>query len=134
MKFPDVTNKKGWGWIALLIGMAAAALIFRIESTEPLTVGVRAVAALFLVLGIAVVGLQWLKKWQQQSLDGGQGPAVPIRILGSRGLGDGRSLFVVDVAGERFLIGGGKEGIVNLARLERGAEEDGMGSVAGDDR
>jgi flagellar biogenesis protein FliO len=57
-----------------------------------------------------------------------------IHILGVKGLGHGQSLLVVEVAGERFLLGACKDKIVYLARLTGDERVGNASSAVGEGR
>lgn len=96
---------------------SAAALIIRGDVSDPSTGGVKAMAAALAVVCGAALACKGLGRWKHLGITGPSRNAVPIQLLGSRGLGDGRTLLVVDVAGERFLISSGRDSVALLSKL-----------------
>jgi flagellar biogenesis protein FliO len=87
--------------------------------------GFQALGALLLVLGVAVVGVSILKAWTVRAGVRRRSLQVPVEIVGGTSLGDGRSLLVVEVEGDRFLLGLSRNRVDLLSRLsaaKRGEE------------
>jgi flagellar biosynthetic protein FliO len=78
--------------------------------------GLRAFGSLILVLGIAGVSLWALKKYGRGRLPGGGGGR--LRIEETLALGDRRFVSILDVEGERFLLGLTPQGLALIARLD----------------
>lgn len=109
---------KAPGPLVILVALGAAtALLIRGDMSDPITGGVKALAAVIAVVCGAALACKGLGSWNPLGIRGPGGSAVPIQLLGSRGLGDGRTLLVVDVAGERFLISSGRDSVVLLSKL-----------------
>jgi flagellar biogenesis protein FliO len=104
-------------WVSLALLLAGAWVTLRADASDTASNGLRAAAALLVVLGIAFLGTHGLKSWSQRGHGQARGASVPIHVLGAKGLGDGRSLLVVEVEGDRFLISQGRDAVVLLAQL-----------------
>jgi flagellar biogenesis protein FliO len=110
-------EKRGWIFLLLILVLVAVGMIVRPEASDVTSSGLRAVAALCVVLGLTFVGAHWVKKWAQRTGHLGVHSGVGIQILGIKGLGSGRSILLVEVDGERLLLGAGRDTIVCLAHL-----------------
>jgi flagellar biogenesis protein FliO len=124
MNLADWTGRRNWIYVLLALTLGGVGTMLGLESTDPLAGGIRAGAALLLVIGIAYLGAQGFKKWSTRTGAMTAASTVPINVIGARGLGDGKSLLVVEVAEERLLLGAGREGIVFLTQLS--SREDGF--------
>jgi flagellar biosynthetic protein FliO len=78
--------------------------------------GLRAFGSLVLVLGLAGASLWALKKYGRGRLPGGGGGR--LRVEETLALGDRRFVSILDVEGERFLLGLTPQGIRLLSRLD----------------
>jgi hypothetical protein len=110
-----------WGFL-LICGLGSLVALLRLEAEEPFTQGIRALVATALVLGLVFVGAHFAKKLPHTAGAIVSSTSVPIHVLGTKGMGDGRFLVVVEVAGERFLLGMGRSGFVRLAQIGGGVE------------
>ncbi len=109
---------KAIGPLVVLVALgSAAALIMRGDVSDPTSGGVKALGAAVAVVCGAALACKGLGRWSPLGMTAPSRNAVPIQLLGSRGLGDGRTLLVVDVAGERFLISSGRDSVVLLSKL-----------------
>jgi flagellar biogenesis protein FliO len=113
----------------LLGACGAAALAFlgavsRMESTDPMASGIRAVAALFLVLGVFLLSVNLFKRWARGGGLLSLHESSPIEVRSVKPLGEGRSLLLVEVQGELLLLGATKFGITMLRALPGDGERE----------
>lgn len=96
---------------AAVLGMLPRASGIFPQGTQPLS-------AILLVLGLAFL-VTWAVGKLGKRVQGavGLGCPVPIQVTGVKALGQGKTLLVVEVEGERFLLSSGKDGVELLARL-----------------
>lgn len=73
--------------------------------------------SLFLILALLAVAAWLARKVRARGLGGVMNVEAPIRILATRRLGVQSSLLIVDVAGQRFLVGNGRGGITAIGQL-----------------
>lgn len=119
MKRTALTGRPALLWALLALGgLAAGGLLLNIDAQKPLGGGLRAVAALVFVLGVLFVGSTLVKKFSSRLGRVVPRSTVDIEVKGTRGIGSGRWLLVVQVAGESFLISSGRDGVELLAKLE----------------
>jgi hypothetical protein len=118
-------------WFMGALVMVGATVLARSDGPGPIPGGAQAVGALLLVLGVAFVGIHGLKRWSKVAARPAEGASVPIQVLGVRGLGDGRSLVVVDVEGERFLLSSGRDALKLLARISAPGSHSPKGPIPG---
>ena len=94
MNLTDWTGRRNWILVLLALTLGGLGTMIGLDSTDPLAGGIRAGAALLLVIGIAFLGAQGFKKWYARTGAMAASPAVPINVIGAKGLGDGKSLLV----------------------------------------
>ncbi|MGQ9655136.1 MAG: flagellar biosynthetic protein FliO [Thermodesulfobacteriota bacterium] len=125
---------KAPGPLVILVALGvAAALVIRGDTSDPTIGGIKALAAVIAVVCGAALACKGLGRWSPLRMARPSCSAVPIQLLGSRGLGDGRTLLVVDVAGERFLISSGRDSVVLLSKLARASSPPGEVKAGGGD-
>ena len=105
-------------WLVVALGgLAAIGLVLAAEPARPLADPVRVGGALFVVLGVLFLASNLARKFSSRLKGVLPKSSVKIEVAGTKGIGGGRVLLVVEVAGESFLLSSGKEGVAMLARL-----------------
>ncbi|MBW1980212.1 MAG: flagellar biosynthetic protein FliO [Deltaproteobacteria bacterium] len=82
---------------------------------------IRMAGGLALVLGLLIVTLYFLKRWWVKLARGSS--KSHIQVIDMRLVAPKKSIALVEVAGERFLLGVGTESINFLSRISQQAEE-----------
>lgn len=110
-------RKRPLTWILSLAGLGAVLWGVGSGFSGSLPKGLEPLGGILFVMGLAFL-VPWGIKSMGSRLP--QGPGVQgslIQIRGIKAVGQGRTLLVVDVEGERFLLCSGKENLELLARL-----------------
>jgi flagellar biosynthetic protein FliO len=76
----------------------------------------QALLSLAVVVALIYVSYYLMRRLQERATPSGKADAL-IEILDARHLGAGRWLYLVQVAGEQFLVGSGPQGVGPLARV-----------------
>jgi flagellar biogenesis protein FliO len=105
------------GLILSAAGMGAALWMIRSRVPAGTSTGLESMGAILLVLGLAFLA-PWALRLISNRLHQGAGASdLPIQVRGVRPMGQGRSLLIVEVEGERFLLCSGKERMELVAKL-----------------
>lgn len=110
-------KKRPLAWI--LSAAAIGAALWAVSSAFPgnLSRGLEPLGGILLVMGLAFL-VPWALKSLGNRLPQGSGFQTSlIEVKGAKAVGQGRTLLVVEVEGERFLLCSGKENVELLAKL-----------------
>lgn len=125
-------RKRPLVWVLFAAAMGAALWGAGFALPGNLSRGLEPLGGILLVMGLA-----FLVPWTLRSL-GSRLPQSPglqnslIQVKGAKPVGQGRTLLVVEVEGERFLLCSGRENVELLAKLSRvsnkesGHQEEGL--------
>ena len=64
-----------------------------------------------------------VREWWRRALARTPGAVVPVRVVGRAALGAGHAVFVLDIEGQRMVVGIAPQAITRLGDLPRSAEE-----------
>ena len=78
--------------------------------------GLKMVGALALILGLMLLSLHFLKRWRSGITH--RSPDLQVHILDVRMLAPKKSIALIEVAGERLLLGVGTETVTMLSRID----------------
>jgi flagellar biogenesis protein FliO len=113
--FPQ--KRRPVGLILSAAGMGAALWMIRSSLPAGTSRGLESLGAILFVLGLAFLAPWGLKLISSRLQQGTGASDLPIHVRGVRPMGQGRSLLVVEVEGERFLLCSGKERMELVAKL-----------------
>lgn len=75
-------------------------------------------ASLLMILALLAVAAWLARKLRGTGLGRSLNVQTPIHILATRRLGIGSSLLIVEISGQRFLVGCGRAGITAIGELQ----------------
>jgi len=68
--------------------------------------------------------MRGVREWWRRALTRNPAAAVPVRVVGRAALGAGHAVFVLDIEGQRLVVGIAPQTIASLGALPRPVEED----------
>jgi flagellar biosynthetic protein FliO len=111
--------------IILVVNLTSAVVAWGAESQQQLAVeqhqsliftGLKMVGALALILGLMLLSLHFLKRYR--SCVRSRSPESHVQVLDVRMLAPKKSIALVEIAGERLLLGVGTETVTMLSRID----------------
>ncbi len=120
-------QQRAVAWLAVGLGLVVSWALPGVAEAGSVETAAWSVALgtslrLMAVAGLAYLGLQVLRRWLP---GGGTSPGACLRVLETRKLGPRQALHLVEVEGQRLLVGATEHQLTLLAALDHEAEAGG---------